>query len=142
MKYLFTLALLLLLSFNVFAQDSTAVSGVIKISGKITGEENKPVSGANLVLEGTIDGATSDDKGMFEFETEKTGTVRLLVTMMDYSNHMQELNLVAGTNITLDIKLKKSETTTEQILVTASSFTSGENSKDIKIAKEIDKLKY
>jgi hypothetical protein len=128
MKYLFTLLLVLFLCSKTFAQDST-VTGVIKISGKITGEENKPVSGANLVLEGTIDGATSDDKGMFEFETEKTGVIKLLVTVMDYSNHMQELNLVAGTNITLDIKLKKSETTTEQILVTASSFTSGENSK-------------
>lgn len=128
MKIIFTALLVVFFSAKIFAADST-VTGVIKISGTVKDTENKPVSGANLVLEGTIDGATSDDKGMFEFETEKTGVLKLLVTVMDYSNHMQELNLEAGVNITLDIKLKKGETTTEQILVTASSFTSGENSK-------------
>jgi hypothetical protein len=128
MKLLSTALLVLFFSAKIFAADST-VTGVIKISGKITNEENKPVSGANLVLEGTIDGATSDEKGMYEFETEKTGTYKLLVTAMDYTNHMQEINLAAGMNMTLDIKLKKSEVRTEEILVTASSFTSGENSK-------------
>lgn len=128
MKYLFTLLLLIILCTKTFAADSTAVS-IIKISGTIKGEDNKPVNGANLVLEGTIDGATSDEKGVFEFETEKTGTYKLIVTAVDYSTHTQEVNLEAGLNITLDIKLKKNITTTEQILVTASSFTSGENSK-------------
>lgn len=128
MKYLITLLLVLIFCAKSFAADSTD-AGVIKISGTIKNEENKPVSGANLVLEGTIDGATSDEKGIFEFETDKTGTYRLLVTAMDYTTHMQELNLEAGMNMTLDIKLKKDVTTTEQILVTASSFTSGENSK-------------
>lgn len=128
MKYLFTLLLVLIFCAKSFAADSTA-AGVIKISGTVKNEENKPVSGANLVLEGTIDGATSDEKGMYEFETEKTGTYKLLVTAMDYTNHMQEINLEAGMNMTIDIKLKKSEVRTEEILVTASSFTSGENSK-------------
>lgn len=128
MKSLFTVLIVLLLCAKTFAADSTA-SGVIKISGTVKNEENKPVSGANLVLEGTIDGATSDDKGMYEFETEKTGTYKLIVTAMDYSISMQEINLEAGMNMTIDIKLKKNEVRTEEILVTASSFTSGENSK-------------
>ncbi|MBS1493274.1 MAG: TonB-dependent receptor [Bacteroidetes bacterium] len=128
MKYLFTLLTVLIFCAKSFAADSTT-AGVIKISGTVTNEEKKPVSGANLVLEGTIDGATSDEKGLFEFETEKTGTYKLIVTAVDFSTQVQELNLEAGMNMTLDIRLKKNVTTTEQILVTASSFTSGENSK-------------
>lgn len=128
MKSLFTVLIVFLLCTKSFAIDSTAAE-VIKISGTVKNEENKPVSGANLVLEGTIDGATSDEKGMYEFETEKTGTHKLIVTAMDYATNVQEINLEAGMNMTLDIKMKKSEVRTEEILVTASSFTSGENSK-------------
>jgi len=128
MKPLFTVLFVFLLCAKIFAADSTT-GGVIKISGTVKNEENKPVSGANLVLEGTIDGATSDEKGMYEFETEKTGTYKLIVTAMDYTTNMQEINLEAGMNMTLDIKMKKNEVRTEEILVTASSFTSGENSK-------------
>lgn len=128
MKYLFTLLLALLFSANIFAADSTETA-VIKISGTVKNQDNKPVNGANLVLEGTIDGATTDSTGTFEFETEKVGTYKLIVTMLDYSTHTQELNLEAGMNMKLDIKLKQDAVTTEEILVTASSFTSGENSK-------------
>ncbi|MBS1514664.1 MAG: TonB-dependent receptor [Bacteroidetes bacterium] len=128
MKYLFTLFLLLFISANTFAADSLATVPV-KISGIVKGEENKPVNGANLVIEGTIDGATTDEKGMYEFETEKTGKQKLLVTAVDYSSYSTEIDIQQGQNIVLDIKLTKNVTTTEQILVTASSFTSGENSK-------------
>jgi len=65
MKYLFTLLLVLIFCAKSFAADSTA-AGVIKISGTVKNEEIKPVNGANLVLEGTIDGATFDEKGLFE----------------------------------------------------------------------------
>jgi len=132
MKLTFTLILLLFISANVFAQgdsSQTTEPGYIKISGTVTNTENKPVPNANLVLEGTIDGATTDEKGAFEFETDKIGTYKLLVTAMDYLNHMQEINLEAGMNPVLAIKLKKSEVQTDEILVTASSFTSGQNSR-------------
>lgn len=128
MKYFFSILIVLLFSLKTFASDSTQ-SGVIKISGTVTNEEKKPVTGANLVLEGTIDGTTTDEKGIFEFETEKIGTYKLIITAADYSSQTQELNLEAGMNMTLDIRLKKNAVTTEEILVTASSFTSGENSK-------------
>jgi len=53
------------------SKDSSATKS-IKISGYIKGEKEKPIEGANLVIEGTIDGSTSDNVGYFEFETEKT----------------------------------------------------------------------
>ena len=123
MKKLLALIILMLFSTNLFSQDST-VSVITKISGFVKGNKDSVLRGANLVIEGTIDGASTDDKGFYEFETEKTGPQNLLITMLDYNKKTVPLNITAGVNISLDIKLSK-EVVTEEIIITASSFTSG-----------------
>jgi vitamin B12 transporter len=109
-------------------QDST-VSNSVKVSGFIKGEKNMPVEGANLVIEGTIDGTTTDNVGYFEFETEKTGSRILIITAIDYSEKKLPVEITSGKDLQLNITLSKSSYTTDEITVTASSFTSGENSK-------------
>ena len=37
------------------------------ISGTVLDEKNKPIAGANIFIEGTYDGASSDDNGRFTF---------------------------------------------------------------------------
>jgi len=119
MKYL--LALFLIFTASIYGQD-------VKISGKITGEKNTPLFGANVVIEGTIDGATTDSTGYYEFETSKTGTHNILFTYLDYNEKRQTVNIEAGKPMELNIQLKKAEVETEEIIVTASSYTSGQNS--------------
>jgi vitamin B12 transporter len=99
-----------------------------KISGKVLGAENKPLTGANVVIEGTIDGATSDTTGYFEFETSKTGNMTLIFTAIDYLEKQVQINIQAGKPVEVDVKLSKGAATTEEILVTASTYTSGQNS--------------
>lgn len=118
MKYLL---ILLFLTVSIYSQDT-------KISGKVTGENNTPLNGANIVIEGTIDGATTDSTGYYEFETSKTGSQNLLVTYYDYNEKRQTIVIDAGKQIELNVQLKKAEVETEEILVTASSYTSGQNS--------------
>lgn len=113
--------LLIFLSVSVFSQD-------VKISGRITGEGDAPLNGANVVIEGNIDGATTDSAGYYEFETSKTGSQNLLFTFYEYNEKRQTLVIEPGKNIELNVKLKKGEVETEEILVTASSFTSGQQS--------------
>lgn len=115
------LLILLFFSFKTFTQDT-------KISGKITGEENKPLNGANIVIEGSIDGATTDSTGYYEFETSKTGTQTLLITILEYNEKKLTINIDPGVSLETNVKLKKSEVETEEILVTASSYTSGQQS--------------
>jgi len=100
-----------------------------KVSGKITDTENKPVYGANVVIEGTIDGATSDENGIYEFTTQKTGRFNLIVTAMGLSEKIVIIDINPGQDLIKDVKLTADEVKTEEIVVTASSFTSGENSK-------------
>ncbi|MCI0449010.1 MAG: TonB-dependent receptor [Chlorobi bacterium] len=104
-----------------FAQD-------VKIYGKVTGEDNKPLNGANVVIEGTIDGATADSIGYYEFETSKTGQQSLLFTYIEYNDRRKTVVIEQGRNIEMNVQLRKAEVETEEILVTASSYTSGQQS--------------
>ena len=71
---LIILLLLILISLSDYslAQDSSEAV-TTKIFGVVKGDKDILLRGANLVIEGTIDGATTDEKGYYEFETEKMG---------------------------------------------------------------------
>ncbi|MEO8210884.1 MAG: TonB-dependent receptor [bacterium] len=126
MKVLFTILILFLFCTNIFAQDST-VALPAKIYGIVKGDKDSILRGANLVIVGTIDGSSTDEKGYYEFETEKTGQQTLLITMLDYGDKKIPIDITSGNNFEINVKLAKSEVRTEEILVTASSFTSGTN---------------
>lgn len=115
------LILILFFSHSALAQDA-------KIYGKITGENSTPLNGANVVIEGSIDGATTDSAGYYEFETSRTGSQNLLFTYFEYDERRQTIVIETGKNFELNVKLKKGEVETEEILVTASSYTSGQQS--------------
>src|SRR5437667_7219333 len=123
------LILLIPFVFAVNTYSQTADSSSAKIYGKITGEKSKPLNGANVVIGNSIDGATSDSSGYYEFETSKTGKQRLLFTAVEYKEKSQEIIIDAGKSLEINVALSKSEVVTEEILVTASSFTSGEQTK-------------
>lgn len=116
-----------LITFIVFLTVSAEAQDT-KIFGRVTGENNTPLNGANVVIEGSIDGATTDSTGYFEFETSKTGLQNLLFTYFEYNEKRQSLSIEAGKPIELNVMLKKSEVETEEIIVTASSYTSGQQS--------------
>jgi hypothetical protein len=106
---------------KIYAQDA-------KIYGKVIGEGNKPIYGANVVIEGSIDGSTTDSIGYFEFETSKTGPQSLLFTAVEHKDKSQSITIEPGKPIEVNIKLSTAVVETEEILVTASTFTSGQQS--------------
>ncbi|HMS66351.1 MAG TPA: carboxypeptidase-like regulatory domain-containing protein [Ignavibacteria bacterium] len=130
MRNILLIFILLISNIQSIAQTTDSVSApadITLITGFVKGEKDKLLSGVNIVIKGTIDGATSDDKGYFEFETEETGQHSLLFTLSEYSNKNVLIEIIPGKNINLEVKLSKEEVKTEEILVTASSFTSGSN---------------
>jgi hypothetical protein len=62
-KIIFLLSLLF--SINPIAQTT--------ISGKITDHKNEPIYGANIYLDGTYDGSSTNEKGEFTFTTSPEG---------------------------------------------------------------------
>ena len=67
-------SLLILLSLSLSAQSV--------ISGKVTNNKGVPIEGANVYLEGTYDGTTTDKEGKFSFTTAETGSQTLIVFLM------------------------------------------------------------
>ena len=123
-----TRLLLLLILLSLITASMSYGQEKARIYGTVTTKKGKPIEGANLVLEGTIDGATSDKDGKFEFETKKTGEFNLLITALDYSEQAIAISIEEGQQTELKIVMLK-EVTTDEIVVTASSFVTGENSK-------------
>ena len=95
------------------------------IEGRVTGEKNEALLGVNVFLEGTLDGASSDENGNFEFVTGETGKFNLLIRMIGYKEFRKELFL-EGERITIEARLKEEAVKGEGVIIKASSFTTGE----------------
>ncbi|OQD43531.1 TonB-dependent receptor [Croceivirga radicis] len=106
------------ISFALLAQ--TTITGTVT-AGKL------PVAGANVYLEGTYDGASTDAAGRFSFTTTETGTQTLVVSSIGYDTHyemgevtyFQELNIV----------LQEAINSLSGVTLTAGSFEAGTESK-------------
>ncbi len=52
------------------------------ISGKVTDENNKPISGVNIYIKDTYEGTTTDNMGYFKIETELKGKHILIASFV------------------------------------------------------------
>lgn len=127
MKTTFLTITLLFISFIALAQTT--------ISGMVTDAKNNPVEGANIYLEGTYDGASSDKNGKFSFETSETGTQNLVVSMISFDTYMQ----AGDVSYLKDMKIELQEAINQLtgVTLTAGSFQAGDNSK-VSVLKPLD----
>lgn len=106
---------------------TTAIFAQTTINGKVTDTKNQPIPGANVYLDGTYDGDTTDDEGNFSFTTEETGTQVLTISYLSY-----ETKTIAGdvtTLINLQIKLREDVESLDGVVITAGTFEANDNSK-------------
>lgn len=110
--------LLFFASIVVFAQ--TTITGTVT-AGKL------PVAGANVYLEGTYDGASTDAAGRFSFITTETGTQTLVVSSIGYDTHYEMGEVTYFQE--LDIVLQEAINSLSGVTLTAGSFEAGTESK-------------
>jgi hypothetical protein len=105
------------------------------ISGTVIDEKNKPIFGANVFIEGTYDGASSDDKGNFSFTTTASGNQILVLSSLTF----ETLKAPIETNNCKDktFQLKESVNTLDAVVITAGSFSAGEKSR-VSVLKPLD----
>lgn len=127
MKAVFTI-LLTTLTILTFAQT--------KISGKVTDEHGEPVPGANIVIKDSYDGISAGADGTFSFTTTERGRQILVVSFISYKTFDQEIDL-QGKAIELNIILKEEFNEMEAVVISAGSFTAGEEKRRT-ILKAID----
>jgi hypothetical protein len=87
-----------------------------------------PVIGSNIYIEGTYDGTSSDEQGMFHFTTPVNGKVVLKITYIGFDDYDQEIEL-AGNPIILDVTLVEAINRLEAVVITAGSFEAGSQHK-------------
>ena len=105
------------------------------ISGKIVDEKGKPISGANVYIEGTYDGASSDESGDFSFETYTKGSQILVVSFLVFETSKTSIDVANFKNKT--IKLKDNINALDAVVITAGTFEAGGKAK-VSVLKPLD----
>ncbi len=105
------------------------------ISGTVVDKKNKPVVGANVFIDGTYDGASTDEKGNFNFKTTAAGNQLLVVSFLSYETIKVPIEVEKFQNQT--VKLKESVNTLDAVVITAGTFSAGEKSR-VSVLKPLD----
>jgi len=119
MKYFFAVFLSFGMQF-VFSQTP--------VTGRITDDNARPVPLANVFLEGTYDGAMSDENGNFTFETGETGHLNLVVRMIGYKEFKKEVTL-SGKQVSVEVQLVEEISELKAVTITAGAFTASDESR-------------
>lgn len=106
-----------------------------KIFGKVTDTKGNPIQGANIFVEGTYDGGSSNEKGDFLFETQAKGNQVLQITFLSYETIKQ--NIVIESYKPRTYILKESANTLNEVVITAGTFEAGEKAK-VTVLKPLD----
>lgn len=80
--------------------------GQTQVSGVVVDQNNIPVPGANLLVEGTNEGAVTDFDGNFSLKTNVKPPFKLLVSSIGFSNTTVS---VTSNNQKLKITLKEQQ---------------------------------
>lgn len=105
------------------------------VSGKVTNTSGEPVFGANVYLDGTYDGATTDEQGNFSFTTEETGQQTLIVSFLSYETKSITNEVTTFTDV--QIKLREDVSVLDAVVISAGTFEANDNSK-VSVLKPLD----
>ena len=125
-KQLITILSLFILTIS-FAQTT--------ISGKVVDHKNQPLLGANIYLEGTYDGANSDENGNFSFSTDETGSQTLIISILSFETKTIVDDVSKMNN--LQIKLRENVESLDAVVISAGTFEASDNSK-VSVLKPLD----
>jgi TonB-dependent receptor len=107
--------LLLILSFQSF---SFAQSGSVR--GKVFDyNQNTPLAGANIVVQGTTLGAATDLNGNFTLRNIPAGEITLVISYIGYTRELVELTVIAGEVIEREFHLRPTFIEGQEVVITA-----------------------
>lgn len=106
---------------------SLAVTAQTTISGKVTDKKGQPILGANIYLEGTYDGATSNLEGEFSFQTSENGVLTLVVSFVSYVDFRLTKDVTQFSNV--QAILKEDVNTLDAVILNTGLFEAGEESR-------------
>ncbi|NND51654.1 MAG: TonB-dependent receptor [Flavobacteriaceae bacterium] len=105
------------------------------IQGHVTDQAGLPIIGANVYLKGTYDGGSTNDTGEFSFKTEAQGIQTLVISYLSFETFTL-VDEVTKMNKLL-ISLRDEVNSLDAVVLSAGSFSAGDNSK-ISVLKPLD----
>lgn len=126
MKQLF-LFFCIIFQFSLIAQTN--------ISGKVTDKKNNPIFGANIYLDGTYDGGSTNEKGEFSFETAEKAIQTLVISFISFETYVKTADVSTFNN--LQIKLRDDVNALDAVVINAGMFEAGEKAK-VTVLKPLD----
>ncbi|GEQ85902.1 TonB-dependent receptor [Patiriisocius marinistellae] len=105
------------------------------ISGIVTSTSGTPIFGANVYLDGTYDGGTTNEAGKFTFTTVETGIQTIMASYVSFETFMMAQEVTKMKNIT--IKLREDVNSLETVVLSAGTFEASDNSK-VSVLKPLD----
>ena len=126
MKTIFTLTLFF---FTLLGFSQTTISGIV------VDNKNNPIIGANVFIEGTYDGVTSNEKGEFSFTTEEKGEKVLVISFLSFETIKTPIEIETYQQKTF--KIKESVNTLDAVVINAGMFEAGDKAK-VTVLKPLD----
>ena len=123
------------LLFFLFAILQFSTVAQTTINGIVTDSKNNPIVGANIYLDGTYDGTTTNDEGKFSFSTSQKGVQSLIVSYLSYETFTKTAEVISLKN--LIIKLKDDINSLDAVVINAGTFEANEKAK-VTVLKPLD----
>ncbi|MCU4165869.1 TonB-dependent receptor, partial [Carboxylicivirga caseinilyticus] len=95
------------------------------IQGKVMDKRQQPIVGANIYLDGTYDGTTSDMEGQFELITYEKGQQVLVISSIGFQKYNYAFSTDSAVAF-LEIILEEKINELESVVITAGTFEDGE----------------
>ncbi len=111
-----------------FALITIHTFGQTTLKGKVLDEKGKGLSGANVSLNGSYDGATADVNGNFQFKTSEKNVQVISVTFVGYEAYNQKVILNSQV-LEVNIKMRETSNQLNTVTVTAGTFEASDEKK-------------
>ncbi|WP_026951409.1 TonB-dependent receptor [Algoriphagus mannitolivorans] len=98
---------------SVFAQKNL-------LQGKVTDENNLPIQGASILLQGTVRGVQTNQEGKYELKDFPAGNYQLVVSLVGFGTLEKEFSIGEKETKTLDIVLREAEFQLDEFRISAS----------------------
>lgn len=98
----------------------SSITAQTEISGNVKDASGIPILGANVLINGTTEGTTSDFDGNFLLSTSLTGTQTVRISFIGFTPSEQTVEL-NGSPIVLSVVLTESGQQLDEVVITASS---------------------
>ena len=109
--------------------------GQITLTGMVVDEQNLPIQGANVYIEGTYDGGTTDENGQFTITTTETGSQTLVVSFLSFETYKKTADLSNFNAI--KIRLKENIDALDAVVISAGTFEAGDKAR-VSVLKPLD----